>query len=202
MTGSSKIAPSVPWNFQDRGAEVLVTIDVSSEHTVSFDVQIGGDTLSVQSKQDKGVTLLLSITQLYSTIDAAASDWQLSPDKSLTVRLKKLDPASVWPQLEAEAPADTPDTVPGDPLEARKAVEALLSAARAGDVEGFRGAAQRFDGNDLTCVKDANGHNALHFSASEGKTTFVRYLLTEEHFKVDTADDSGGSHLRLRCCMM
>ncbi len=198
MTGSTEPALSVPWNFKDCGDEVVVTVDVSSEEADSFDVQIGGDSLSVRSKPGDPGTVILKITQLYSTVDAAASDWKLADKSSLTVRLKKLDHALVWPQLEAESPEEKPDAAPGDPLEARRAVEALLRAAREGDAEGFRGAAQRFDGSDLSCVKDANGHNALHFAASEGQTEFVRYLITEEHFKVDTADDSGGSLLSLR----
>lgn len=192
MTGSSKSASDVLWTFEDRADEVLVTTDVPEEPGASFDVQIGGDFLFVRSQLDGKDTSLLNVKQLYSTVDVTASSWELSSSKErLTVRLKKLDPATVWPQLEAESGVIKPDDLSGDPLEARKAVQALLSAARAGDVEAFKGAAQRFDGSDLSSVKDANGRNALHFSASSGKTDFVQYLVAKETFEVDTADDSG-----------
>ncbi|CAL8467241.1 g6777 [Coccomyxa elongata] len=68
---------------------------------------------------------------------------------------------------------------------------------RAGDIEAFRGAAHRFDASDLTGVKDANGRNALHFSASHGRTDFVGYLVSEQHFEVDATDDSGETSLDL-----
>ncbi len=192
MATPSKSPPAVPWTFEDNGIDVLVTLNVSSIKAAAFDVQISGDSLSVQFKENDKNTDLLRIIQLYSTVDAASSHWDLSPSKdSLTVRLKKLDPGSTWPQLEAKTATNDSTTSHGDPLEARRAVEALLSAARAGDVEAFRGAAHRFDGSDLSGVKDANGRNALHFSASHGRTDFVGYLVSEQHFEVDATDDSG-----------
>lgn len=192
MASPSADPVTVPWSFEDGGTEVVVTLDVPSVKAAAFDVQISGDSLTVEVTESDKKTDLLRITQLYSTIDAASSEWKLSPSKnSLTVRLKKLDPDSTWPQLEAKSSTKEAPISHGDPLEARKAVEALLSAARAGDVEAFKGAAQRFDGSDLSGVKDANGRNALHFSASHGQTDFVNLLVSEEHFEVDASDDSG-----------
>ena len=182
-------------NFKDAGSTVVVTVDAcSTDHDVQ--VQVTGDSLTVSAQRDGKPVVLLSVPQLYSTIDASSLDWE-DVDRQVVVKLSKLDPSLRWPQLEANK-QEAAHKSKENPLEDREHVKALLSAAQCGDVEAFKAAGRLFTAGQLDAVKDAHGRNALHFAAASSKAVLCSYLAQEESFDLDVTDESG-THAPMEC---
>jgi len=85
-------------------------------------------------------------------------------------------------------------------LSVRDKVNTLLNAARDGNLERLKKAAQVIgEGQDLAetiaAVKDANGRGALHFAARDGRTEICKYLLEDLNLCVDSRDDDGETPL-------
>lgn len=85
-------------------------------------------------------------------------------------------------------------------LSVRDKVNTLLNAARDGNLERLKKAAQAIgEGQDLAetiaAVKDANGRGALHFAARDGRTEICKYLLEDLNLCVDSRDDDGETPL-------
>ena len=123
--------------FQDHGRTVSVQLDLGSDLSrADIQVETTADTLAIaRSSPAAGSTTILKTSQLYGTVDASATKWTLQQGGKLEVTLKKLPPHEPWPTLEtgkAEEIKEQPS--PGDALEARKNVKALLEAAQNGDV--------------------------------------------------------------------
>ena len=123
--------------FTDHGNSAIVELDLRKKFS-STDLRVDttADTLTVTCNSDKSP--LFKPSQLYGTVQASATSWLLQEDGTLQVTLKKLPPYEPWPALEAgaqEAAQSSAKPSPGDALEARKSVKALLEAAQNGDVE-------------------------------------------------------------------
>ena len=175
------------YSFKDAGPSVIV-IACNSSKSKDVQVQVTGDALTVFAHRDAERVVLLSVPQLYSTIDASALDWE-DRDGQITIKLNKLDPSLQWPQLEAperQAESNAED----NPVDDREKVKAVLSAAQSGDIEAFKAAGRHFPAG-LDAIKDANGRNALHFAAAASNADMCNFLAREEGFSLDATDESG-----------
>lgn len=179
------------YEFRDNGNSVEIQLPAHSEAS-DLDVRLTGDSLTIVDKNASRT--LLKVVQLFSTVDAKATDWSVA-DGTLTVRLTKLDTAMQWTALEAQANVLPQQAVTeaqtSRALQERDRVQALLSAAQAGNLSGMQAAAAHFEGQELGEVKDATGKNALHFAAQLGKTDVCHYLLTEQQVDPNLQDEAG-----------
>lgn len=190
------------YDFTDMGRTVRVEIDVHSNAS-ELDIRSTGDSLTVSDKPTSRT--LLSVLQLYSTVDANATQSSVSGG-SLTITLTKLENTSWWPALEAKSEVlsdqqGVSEAQTSRAMEERDKVKALLSAAQAGSVSDLQVAAHHFEGQHLGDIKDATGKNALHFAAQLGQQDVCQYLITEQHVSPDTQDEAGArmSSLKLPC---
>ncbi|KAK9862761.1 hypothetical protein WJX84_006149 [Apatococcus fuscideae] len=186
--------------FQDHGSTVSVQLDLGSDLSrADIQVETTADTLAIaRSSPAAGSTTILKTSQLYGTVDASATKWTLQQGGKLEVTLKKLPPHEPWPTLEtgkAEESKEQPS--PGDALEARKNVKALLEAAQNGDVAMLKGAALRFPGQPVGDIKDANGRTALHFAAQLGQLDACKHLLAKMQMATGCQDSKGYTPLAL-----
>jgi hypothetical protein len=182
MAGGSKPA----MQFRDAGDYALIDLP---ELSTAVQASFTGDSVHIRST-DGAKTVVFEVLQLYSTIDAEHSRLE-TLDHGVRLHLRKLVPGEAWPQIGAPNAIQTPKESPADALQERQAVERLLKAAQAGDVEAFDSSALHFGSIDLSSVKDGNERNALHFAAASGQPEFCRYLLTEKGFPVDAQDSTG-----------
>ena len=81
--------------LEDRGSTVAVTVPVS-EDPGQLDVQ--STTTSLMVRDSTGKTLL-TVPQLWSTVDSGKTAWE-AEDGTLTITLHKLDPREHWRSLE------------------------------------------------------------------------------------------------------
>ena len=182
MAGGSKPA----LRFRDAGDYALIDLP---ELSTAVQASFTGDSVHVRST-DGAKNAVFEVLQLYSTIDAERSRLE-TLDHGVRLHLRKLVPSEAWPQIAAPDAIQAPKESPANALQERKAVEKLLKAAQAGDVEAFDSSALHFGSSDLSSVKDGNERNALHFTAASGQPEFCRYLLTEKGFPVDAQDSTG-----------
>lgn len=123
--------------FKDQASTALIQLDLG-ERFSSADLRVDttADTLTISCTSQKSP--LFKTAQLCGTVQASATSWLLQENGTLQVTLKKLPPYEPWPALEAgaqEAAESNAKPSPGDALEARKNVKALLEAAQNGDVD-------------------------------------------------------------------
>ena len=87
--------------FRDAGDNVVVELPVPSG-TAEQDVHVSGgaDALIVSTRDAEAP--LLSVVQLYSTVDPAATRVEVPTDGTLQVTLRKLDPGLPWSSLHAQ----------------------------------------------------------------------------------------------------
>ena len=87
--------------FKDAGTHVVVELPVK-RGTAAEDFHISGraDALVIHSS-DTAEAPLLSVVQLYSTVDPEGTRVEVPADGRLRVTLRKLDPDLPWPGLEA-----------------------------------------------------------------------------------------------------
>lgn len=185
------------YDFTDNGGTVQIQLTVHSGAS-DLDVRSTGDSLTIID--NSASRTLLKVVQLYSTVDPGQTDWNVA-DGTLTVTLKKLEPAIRWTALETQA-----DVLPqhagseaqtSQALQERDRVKALLTAAQSGSVSDLRAAAEHFRGQKLGDIKDGTGKNALHFAAQLGQTDVCQYLLTEQHMDPDSQDEAGSDNTPL-----
>jgi hypothetical protein len=85
----------------DAGPDVVVELPVESG-TAAEDLHVSGgaDDLVIRSS-DAAEAPLLSVVQLYSTVNPGGTRVKVPADGTLRVTLRKLDPDLPWPGLEA-----------------------------------------------------------------------------------------------------
>ncbi len=98
--------------FRDAGPDVVVELPVP-RGTAAENVRVSGgaDALAVQMSEAEA--LLLSVVQLYSTVDPAATHMEVLADGTLRVTLRKLDPDLPWPSLHAQDAPQVSCKTPG-----------------------------------------------------------------------------------------
>lgn len=184
------------YKFCDLGSRVEVRLQIASDLASSdIDVQATADSLRITEHKNSAV--LLNVTQLYSTVAAAATEHTAANGK-LTVTLQKLDQKLSWPAFEVESMSHANGTEDADSgnqtsraMQEREKVKALLTAAQSGSVADVQQAAEQFGQDSLAEVKDGTGKNCLHFAAQTGQTDVCNYLLTELHFDPAEQEDAG-----------
>ena len=179
------------YDFQDNGRTVQIRLTVHCNLS-DLDVRSTGDCLTVTDKS--AARPLLKVFQLFSTVDARATDWTVAED-TLTVTLTKLEPAIRWTALETQ-PNVLPQQAVSEPqtsevLQERDKVKALLTASQIGNVLDLKAAAEHFTGQQLGDIKDGTGKNALHFAAQLGQADACHYLLTEQQLDPNIQDEAG-----------
>lgn len=179
------------YKFTDNGTSVQIQLAVHSDLS-DLAVSSTGDSLTVVDKSASRT--LLKASQLYSTVDARATDWTVAAG-TLTVTLTKLEPAIQWAALETQ-PNVLPQQAVSEAqtskvLQERDRVKALLTAAQTGRVSDLRSAAEHFTGQQLGDIKDGSGKNALHFAAQLGHKDACHYLLTEQQVNPNLQDEAG-----------
>ena len=184
---------SESYEFRDHGRTVKVQLPVHARAS-DLDIRSTGDSLTIVD--NSAFRTLLKVVQLYSTVDATATDWRVA-DGTLTVTLTKLEPAIQWAALDTQAAALREQAVSeaqtSRALQERDRVKALLTAAQSGSLPDVQAAAGHFAGQQLGEIKDASAKNALHFSAQLGHTQVCHYLLTEQQVDVNLQDEAGQS---------
>ena len=182
------------YEFRDHGSTIQLQLQVHSQAS-DLVIRTSGDSLTIVDTSASRT--LLKVVQLYSTVDANATEWTVA-DGTLTVTLKKLESTIQWMTLDAQAAAlpeqGMSEAQTGRALQERDRVKILLSAAQTGNVSELQAAAQHFAGQQLEEVKDGTGKNALHFAAQLGQTEVCHYLLTEQQVDVNVQDEAGASH--------
>ena len=186
------------YDFRDRGSTVQIQLTVHSEAS-HLDVRSTGDSLTIID--NSASRTLLKVVQLYSTVDARQTDWEVA-HTTLTVTLTKLEPAIQWTALETQ-PGVLPQQAVSEAqtsraLQERDRVKALLTAAQSGSVSDIQATAEHFTGQHLGDIKDGTGKNALHFAAQLGQTDVCHYLLTEQQVDPDTQDEAGSYNMPWR----
>lgn len=183
-------------SFRDLGSRIEVQLQVASA-LASSDVCVHATADSLRATDRKSSAVLLHVTQLYSTIAAAAAEHKVS-DGRLTITLQKLDQTLNWPHLEAqneEHANGTQESASGNQtsqaMQERDKVKALLTAAQSGSVADVQKAAEQFGTDSLAEVKDGTGKNCLHFAAQLGNIEVCQYLLTELHFDANEPEEAG-----------
>lgn len=181
------------YHFTDAGSSVTVLLNVDGNAS-DFDTRSTGDSLRVIDNRNSQT--LLNIVQLYSTIEASATQSKVAKGR-LVLTLTKLDADVCWPALEAQSEvlAD-PSQVASEAqtsraLQEREKVKALLTAAQSGSVPDLQKAASHFSGQQLGDIKDGTGKNVLHFAAQLGQTDVCQYLLTEHQLDPNVQDEAG-----------
>ncbi|DBA83555.1 TPA: hypothetical protein ACH3X2_006474 [Trebouxia sp. C0005] len=187
------------YHFTDAGSSVTVLLNVDGNAS-DFDTRSTGDSLRVIDNRNSQT--LLNIVQLYSTIEASATQSKVAKGR-LVLTLTKLDADVCWPALEAQSEvlAD-PSQVASEAqtsraLQEREKVKALLTAAQSGSVPDLQKAASHFSGQQLGDIKDGTGKNVLHFAAQLGQTDVCQYLLTEHQLDPNVQDEAGETALTL-----
>jgi len=223
-------------SWSDEGKAVVVRVPLPSSPSPSPSssaedddvvVDAGGGGLVVSlasSKKD-----LLRVVQLYGTIDASKVSKSVSragagakgagSGGEVVVTLPKLDggdeSSARWPSLEASANDDGGDSSSSSgaaaALAEREHVAMLLTAAKEGDFEGLKAAAEKYrgdatgggegDGDDATkqsstgvgAIKDGNGRSVLHFAVAGKNTACAEWLVDECGVNVNAMDDSSAS---------
>ena len=188
------------YEFRDRGRTVQIQFAIHSDPS-DLDVRSTSDSLTIIDKSASRT--LLKVVQLYSTVDARQTDWNVA-NGTMTVTLTKLEPAIQWTALETQ-----PDVMPqpavseaqtSRALQERDRVKLLLTAAQSGSVSDIQAAAEYFAGQHLADIKDATGKNALHFAAQLGQTEVCHYLLTEQQVDPNSQDEAGTCRTPLFGC--
>ena len=177
--------------FQDHGRTVKVQLPVHAGAS-DLDIRSTGDSLTIVD--NSASRTLLKVVQLYSTVDAKATDWSVA-DGTLTVTLTKLGPDIQWTALDAQAAALPEQAISeaqtSRALQERDRVKTVLTAAQSGSLSDVQAAAGHFAGQQLGEIKDGNGKNALHFAAQLGHTQVCHCLLTEQQVDVNLHDEAG-----------
>lgn len=185
------------YEFTDNGGAVEIQLTIQSGPS-DLDVRSTGDSLTIID--NSASRTLLNVVQLYSTIDPGQTDWN-AEDGTLTVTLKKLEPAIRWTALETQADVLPQQAVSeaqtSQALQERDSVKALLTAAQSGSVSDLQAAAEHFRGQNLGDIRDGTGKTALHFAAQLGQTDVCQYLLTEQHVDPDSQDEAGNDNAPL-----
>lgn len=180
------------YEFEDNGRTVQIRLTVHCSLS-DLDVRSTGDSLTVIDKS--AARTLLEAFQLYSTVDARATDWTVA-EHTLTVILAKLEPDVRWTALETQSNVlpqqAVTETQTSEVLEERDKVKALLTAAQTGNMSDLGAAAEHFTGQQLGDIKDGTGKNALHFAAQVGQADTCYYLLTEHEVDPNIQDEAGG----------
>lgn len=212
------------YKFRDLGSRVEVRLQVASD-LASSDIHMQATADSLRITEQKSSAVLLNVTQLYSTIAAAATE-HTAANGNLTVTLQKLDQKLSWPAFEVQSKAHANGTEDADSgnqtsraMQEREKVKALLTAAQSGSVADVQQAAKQFGQDSLAEVKDGTGKNCLHFAAQTGQTDVCHYLLIELHFDPDEQEEAGacfslqklqpvlhhvtnaGSNIKLQTCL-
>lgn len=179
------------YEFRDNGRTVQIQLTVHCDLS-DLDVRSTGDSLTIVD--NRASRTLLKVVQLYSTVDAGATDWNVT-EGTLTVTLTKLEPAIHWTALETHADVLPQQAVSeaqtSRALQERDRVKALLTAAQSGSVSNIQAAAEHFRGQQIGDIKDGTGKNALHFAAQLGQTDACHYLLTEQQVDPNLQDEAG-----------
>ena len=187
--GAQPVAAS--YDFRDHGRTVQIQLTVHSDPS-DLSVRSTGDSLTIID--NSASRTVLKVVQLYSTVDARHTDWNIA-NGTLTVTLTKLEPAIQWTALDTQ-----PDVLPQQAvseaqtsrvLQERDRVKALLTAAQSDSVSEIQAAADYFRGQHLGDIKDGTGKNALHFAAQLGQTDVCHYLLTEQQVDPNSQDEAG-----------
>ena len=110
--------------FRDAGTDVVVELPVSCG-TTAQDVRVSGGADALAIRTGDAEAPLLSVLQLYSTVEPAATRIEVPADGSVQVTLRKLDPDLPWPSLHAQ---DAPQAS-GRPRGAVDAASAAISTA-------------------------------------------------------------------------
>ena len=86
-------------DFQDKGSVIEVKVPIDHAVVSDIEVRCTADSLTVLQKgvQDP----VLFVEQLWGTIDAGKTKWDVSKGV-LRVTLQKLEPQTVWEQLQVE----------------------------------------------------------------------------------------------------
>ena len=238
-------ATSQALSWSDEGKAIVVRIPLppsSSARGAGKDddkddvvVDAGGGGLVVSLASSK--TELLRVLQLYGTVDAskvsksvsraAGSGKGGSEGGEVVVTLPKLlDESSDerWPSLEASSANDggggdaSSSSGAAAALAEREHVAKLLTAAKEGDFDGLKAAAEKYrgdaaaaaaggdgDGGDdaakqssgggVGAIKDGNGRSVLHFAVAGKNTSCAEWLVDECGVDVNVMDDSSASSL-------
>ena len=185
------------YDLTDNGGTVQIQLTVHSGPS-DLDVRSTGDSLTIIDKSASRT--LVKVVQLYSTVDSGQTDWNVV-DGTLTVTLKKREPAIRWTALETQADVLPQQAVSeaqtSQALQERDRVKALLTAAQSGSVSDLQAAAELFRGENLGDFKDGTGKNALHFAAQLGQTDVCQYLLIEQQMDPDSQDEAGSDNTPL-----
>ena len=226
-TAAAPASQALSWS--DEGKAVVVRVPLPSSSADAEDdvvVDAGGGGLVVSLASSK--TELLRILQLYGTIDASKVSKSVSrgtgKDESgsgggeVVVTLPKLDDESSserWPSLEARADEEGGDgssspSGAAAALAEREHVARLLNAAKEGDFDELKAAAEKYrgdvaagDGDDATkqsssgvgAIKDGNGRSVLHFAVAGKNTACAEWLVDECGVDVNAMDDSSACFL-------
>ncbi len=87
--------------FRDAGEDVVVELPVPSGMAAE-DVRVSGGADALVIRTSDAAAPLLSVVQVYSTVDPAATRVEVPTDGTLRITLRKLDPDLAWPGLHAQ----------------------------------------------------------------------------------------------------
>mgnify|MGYP002629107093 CR=1 FL=1 len=201
--------------------------DNDDDSAVVVDAGGGGLVVSLASPPK---TELMRIVQLYGTVDASKVTKSVSfkggkggsgGGGEVVVTLPKLDEspdAARWPSLEASSSSsnnddDSSSSGAAAALAEREHVARLLTAAKQGDFDELKAAAEKYrseiddagdgkgngddGGGDATkkqsgvgAVKDGNGRSVLHFAVAGKNTACAEWLVDECGVDVNAMDDT------------
>ena len=211
-------AASQALSWSDEGKAVVIRVPLPSSGAENDDdvvVDAGGGGLVVSLASSK--TELLRVLQLYGTVDASEVSKSVSRAGSkggsgeVVVTLPKLDESSEerWPSLEASSANDGGDASSSGAAAAlaeREHVAKLLTAAKEGDFDALKAAAEKYrgdaaaggsDGDDakqssggVGAIKDGNGRSVLHFAVAGKNTACAEWIVDECGVDVNAMDDS------------
>ena len=192
------------YSFRDLGSRIKVQLQVAPA-LANSDVYVDVTADSLRATDRNSSAVLLSVTQLYSTVEAGSLEHEVA-EGQLTMTLQKLDQSLSWPTLEAPNMPhadETQETEAGDQtsraMQEREKVKALLTAAQSGSMADLQKAAAAFGQDSLAEVKDGTGKNCLHFAAQLGNSDVCHYLLTELGFDPNEQEEAGKHPFCLQC---
>lgn len=224
---AAKEAAPAALSWSDEGNAVVVRVPLpsgaaaSNADDVVVDAAGGGLVVSLASSK----TELVRVVQLYGTVDASKVSRSVSKGKGkdggweVVATLPKLDADGRWTSLEARSPPhaadddedDSSSSGPAAALAEREHIARLLTAAKEGDFDELKAAAEKYrgdnadgrDGGDdaataaaakqfsgVDAIKDGNGRSVLHFAVAGKNAACAEWLVDECGVDVNAMDDS------------